>query len=129
MIICPICQFQNRPNTSFCEECGHNFSATATPENQAQLDHPNIVSVYDAGAEDGLPYIVMQYVVGETFDEAPPDTLEEIVELTIQLCRALEHAHEKGIVHRDINPSNVIQTKDGAVRLMDLASLACQSPT
>jgi len=87
----------------------------------AQLDHPNIVSIYDAGIEDEVPYIVMQYVVGKTFEEEPPEGIEKIVELTLQLCRALEHAHEKGIVHRDINPSNVIQTPGGVVRLMDFS--------
>ena len=87
----------------------------------ALMDHPNITSVYDAGATDtGLPYFVMEYVVGETIDEyaaAHRLTIAERIPLFIQVCRAVQHAHQKGIIHRDIKPSNVIVTDvDGEAR-------------
>jgi len=81
----------------------------------AQLDHPNIVSVYDAGEIDSgtdlgetVPFIVMQLVAGKTLREAGPLSLSQIVEVARQVCDALDHAHAQGIVHRDIKPENII---------------------
>jgi len=85
----------------------------------AQLDHPNIVTVYDVGQSDGAPFLVMQWVAGATLYDQPPGSLVEILEITRQLCTALGHAHKQGIVHRDLKPENVIVSPDGTTRLMD----------
>ncbi|CBG67324.1 putative serine/threonine protein kinase [Streptomyces scabiei 87.22] len=94
----------------------------------ASLNHPSVVAVYDSGEEQltgggVLPYIVMEYVPGTTLaerlrSEIPP-TLQQALELTDGVLRALEHAHGAGIVHRDVKPANVMLTADGAVKVMD----------
>ncbi|MDD3827995.1 MAG: AAA family ATPase [Anaerolineae bacterium] len=91
----------------------------------ARLNHPNIVSVYDAGEAAGLPYIVMELVEGQSLHEAPPRDLDEILSVARQICAALEHAHGQGIVHRDLKPENVSVARGtrpgttGQVKLMD----------
>ncbi len=85
----------------------------------ANLNHPNIVSVYDAGEIDETPYIVMEYVEGQTLNQAEVKNLDEIYQIGQQVCNALEHAHEQGIIHRDIKPENVIIEPNKNVKLMD----------
>jgi serine/threonine protein kinase len=86
----------------------------------ARLSHPNIVAVYDAGeAEDGRPYIVMEYVSGTTFAELGQVATGEAVELAIQACRGLAHAHAAGLVHRDVKPQNLLLREDGTVKVAD----------
>jgi serine/threonine protein kinase len=90
----------------------------------ASLSHPNLVAVYDIGEEDGLPYIVMEYVEGETVADViartgamrPP---ERAVDLLLQVCFGLEHAHAAGLVHRDIKPQNLLVRSDGVVKIAD----------
>jgi eukaryotic-like serine/threonine-protein kinase len=89
----------------------------------AKLNHPNVVGVYDNGAEDGTNYIVMEFVEGRTLAEflagggrlSPTRT----VEVSEAVCRALSYAHERGVVHRDIKPGNIMVTRDGHVKVMD----------
>jgi serine/threonine-protein kinase len=89
----------------------------------ARLLHPNIVQVFDAGEDDGRPYIVMEYVEGETLAEllARRGKLPaaEAVELALQLCAGLEHAHEHLLVHRDVKPANLLIRGDGVVKIAD----------
>jgi tetratricopeptide (TPR) repeat protein len=85
----------------------------------AKLNHPNIVSIYDAGEIDQTPFIVMELIEGESLFEKKPKTIEEIVSVTRQICSALAHAHSHGIVHRDLKPENVILTHDGVIKLTD----------
>lgn len=85
----------------------------------AKLNHPNIVSVYDAGEVEGSPYIVMEWVEGESLYDRPPEALDKIVSLTRQICAALEHAHANGIIHRDLKPENVLLAPDGTAKLTD----------
>ena len=89
----------------------------------AQLAHPNVVQVYDSGEADGRPYIVMEYVEGETLADLlarrgrlPP---AEAVELALQICSGLEHAHRAGLIHRDIKPQNLLIRGDGTVKITD----------
>ncbi len=73
----------------------------------AQLNHPNIVSIHDAGEVDGVPFIVMELVEGESLHSRRPTDLDEILGIARQMCAALEHAHAHGIIHRDLKPENV----------------------
>jgi eukaryotic-like serine/threonine-protein kinase len=89
----------------------------------AALSHPNLVAVYDVGDEDGLPYIVMEFVDGETLAELMgregPLSPDRAVDLLLQVCAGLEHAHAAGLVHRDIKPQNVLVRRDGVVKIAD----------
>jgi LuxR family maltose regulon positive regulatory protein len=85
----------------------------------AKLNHPNIVSVHDAGEADGVPFAVMELVEGDSLHERRPQALEDILLIAQQVCAALEHAHAHGIIHRDLKPENVLITPDGSVKLTD----------
>ncbi len=85
----------------------------------AKLNHPNIVTVHDVGDQDGLPFIVMEFVRGQTLYQAKPDDLETIIDVAGDICAALQHAHSQGIIHRDIKPENVLLDPDGRAKLMD----------
>lgn len=89
----------------------------------ASLSHPNIVSVYDVGAEDGIHYIVMEYVSGqnlkELIREQAPFSPARAADIASQIATALEHAHENNIVHRDIKPHNILITRNGTVKVTD----------
>jgi serine/threonine-protein kinase len=90
----------------------------------AQLNHPNIVQAYDVGKAGEFHYFVMEYVDGATvYDEIvknrryqEPDALD----IAIQITEALQHAHERGLVHRDVKPKNIMITKSGVAKLADM---------
>jgi serine/threonine protein kinase len=88
-----------------------------------KLRHPNIVTVYDLGIQEAMPYLVMEFLEGESLDVAlrsgRPLLLEEKLSIVIQVCNALAYAHEQSIVHQDIKPGNVMLLKDGNVKLVD----------
>ncbi len=86
----------------------------------ARLSHPNVVSVYDAGeAEDGRPFIVMEYVPGVTLAEVRKLAPGEAVGLVVQACHGLAHAHAAGLVHRDVKPQNLLLRDDGVLKVAD----------
>ena len=89
----------------------------------ALLSHPNIVKVYDVSFSDKIHYIVMEYIDGitlkEYIDQQKALSWKEAVHFTVQILRALQHAHEKGIVHRDIKPQNIMLLPDGTIKVMD----------
>lgn len=89
----------------------------------SNLDHPNIVGIYDVGEDDGNYYIVMEYVEGQTLKSLIKRrgalTLLEVIDIMTQLTSGIEHAHEKGIIHRDIKPQNVLILDDGLVKIAD----------
>jgi TolB-like protein/Tfp pilus assembly protein PilF len=88
----------------------------------AALDHPNVCMIYDVGEHDGRPYIVMQYIEGETLFERMRDsrlTLSECLDIGMQVSSALDEAHSRGIVHRDIKPMNIMLTARGQVKVLD----------
>ena len=89
----------------------------------ARLSHPNVVRVYDAGEENGRPFIVMECVEGESLAETvrregrlDPD---RVAELGVQACAGLEHAHRAGLIHRDVKPANLLLTGDGTLKVAD----------
>ena len=88
-----------------------------------RFEHPNIVTLYDAGETDGLFYMVMQLVQGETLRESISRQrwykVPRIVDLFRQILEGLGYAHDHGVVHRDIKPANIMITSDGAVKLAD----------
>ncbi|MEG0371112.1 MAG: Stk1 family PASTA domain-containing Ser/Thr kinase, partial [Clostridium sp.] len=89
----------------------------------ASLSHTNIVNVYDVGNEDGINYIVMEYVDGITLKEyiKKHGKLEypKVLDIVKQISKALEHVHKNGVVHRDIKPHNILITEDGIVKVAD----------
>ena len=95
------------------------------------LQHPNIVIVYDLGDEDGMPFIVMEYVDGEPLDKLIASgkqiSLVEKLGIIEQVCAALGYAHQRGVVHRDIKPANVIVQKGGLAKIVDFGIARVQS--
>ncbi|HMF10195.1 MAG TPA: protein kinase [Thermoanaerobaculia bacterium] len=86
------------------------------------LNHPNILSIYDIGSHDGVPYVVSELLEGETLrarlgGAALP--VRKAVELAVQIAHGLSAAHEKGITHRDLKPENLFITRDGRVKILD----------
>ena len=88
-----------------------------------QLSHENLVKVYDLGAQDGVPYIAMEYLEGTDLKTIIRDRIELLSEkklnILIQIARGLSYAHKRGVVHRDIKPENIRLLEDGVVKIMD----------
>ena len=96
----------------------------------SQLNHPHICTLYDVGEQDGIDYLVMEYIEGETLAErlkkgALP--LVKALEYGIQIADGLDTAHRAGIVHRDLKPANAMLTKSG-VKLLDFGRQLRESP-
>ncbi len=92
-------------------------------QSAAGLEHPNIVNIYDVGSENGMHYIVMEYVEGITLktyiEKKGQLSFKEAVSIAIQVGRGIEAAHNKHIVHRDIKPQNIMISTEGKVKVMD----------
>lgn len=88
-----------------------------------RLSHPNIVNLYDAGQEGPLYYMVMEYVEGQTLKQRIHSksrlSAREALQIAIQICSGLQHAHSHGIVHRDIKPHNIMCSPDGRYKVAD----------
>src|SRR6516165_1262250 len=88
----------------------------------ASLNHPNIAAIYDLAEASGTRFLVLELVEGETLADQigrGPIPVREALKVAIQICEALEAAHERGIVHRDLKPANVKLTADGKVKVLD----------
>ena len=89
----------------------------------ARLNHPNIAGLLDGGiTDDGTPYMIMEYVEGLPVDSYCRDhslKLKERLGLFLQICRAVQHAHSKLVIHRDLKPQNIFVTEDGRIKVMD----------
>ncbi|MCJ7856799.1 protein kinase [Lachnospiraceae bacterium NSJ-143] len=109
------------------EEFTHeeDFKSRFTTEarSAARLSHPNIVNVYDVGEDNGIYYIVMEYIHGDTLKKVIRENapLDEVVTLSIaiQMAAALANAHKNGVVHRDIKPENILISVDGTIKITD----------
>jgi serine/threonine-protein kinase len=90
----------------------------------ARLNHPNIVQAIDVGEAAGYHYFVMEYIDGKTvydlLSDAKPIEEAEALRIVVQVAQALEHAHARGFIHRDVKPKNVMLTKSGIVKLADM---------
>ena len=109
--------------SDFAQDSSFVTKFRAEAQSAAALEHPNIVNIYDVGSEDGLYYIVMEYVEGITLKKyiATKGRLgyNEALSIAIQMARGIEAAHNKGIVHQDIKPQNIIISKEGKVKVTD----------
>jgi serine/threonine-protein kinase len=88
----------------------------------ARFEHPNIARLYDAGVDDGVAYLVLEYVQGERIDAycgARDLGIEGRLEVFMEVCGAVQHAHQNLIIHRDLKPSNILVSGDGVVKLLD----------
>src|SRR5271169_2154317 len=93
------------------------------------LQHPNICVVHDVGSQNGVDFMVMEYVAGKTLDKLiPPGGMEaeQAIKYAVQMADALARAHAAGIVHRDLKPANIMVDESGLVKVLDfgLAKLA-----
>lgn len=97
----------------------------------AALNHPNILSIFDIGEEQGAPYVVSELLEGETLRERlrnGPLPVRKAIDYAIQVAKGLSAAHEKGIVHRDLKPENLFLTHDGRVKILDFGLAKLTQP-
>ncbi len=118
-----------RDDTAANTELKRRFRAES--QAVAMLSHPNIVSVYDVSHSDDIEYIVMELIDGITLKQylRKKSVLDpsEVLDFTIQTAKALEHAHSKGIIHRDIKPQNIMLLKDGMIKVADFGIASLES--
>src|SRR5262249_22177513 len=92
-------------------------------ETLSQLSHPNIVRFYESGMENGLYFYAMEYVEGQSLEEILHEQRRlpwrEVLDIALQICPAVKHVHDHGIIHRDLNPPNLLRTPTGQIKLMD----------
>ena len=106
---------------------------TQEARSASALNHPNIVTIHEVGATEGIPYIVMEYVEGQdlrSLINAGPMPVRKALDIAAQIADGLAAAHERGIVHRDLKPENIMLTRDGFVKILDfgLAKIISPSP-
>src|SRR5271167_303607 len=123
------------------EDVGHNPRVLGRFELEARaasaLEHPNICPIYEFGEHAGQPFMVMPLLRGQTLRDRlaadgprkAPLTVDELLDIAIQLAHGLEAAHEKGIIHRDIKPANIFLTEKGVVKILDFGLAKLLQPS
>ena len=98
----------------------------------ARLEHPNIVTAHDAGNVDGIDFLVMQLIEGQTLrslvQEQGPPSVDQSIDFISQAARGLEYAHQQGVIHRDVKPSNLFLETNGTVKILDLGLARFNQP-
>lgn len=125
------CAVQRRTNREVALKLLHGIRFTSGQnrarferevELSSQLSHPNIARVYDSGFAEGHAYLAMELVRGKPLDEYVESRLPgefERLQLMLEVCRAVQHAHQRGVIHRDLKPTNILVTDDGRPVLVD----------
>ncbi len=113
-------------DSNFREDDGSERVFFAEARAAGMLQHPHVVSLYDAGVEGELSYIVMEYIDGETLmplcrPKGPRPPLSQVLDIIFKCAKGLDYAHAKGVLHRDIKPSNIMLTRDGIPKVMDFS--------
>lgn len=107
----------------FSEDVNFVTKFRTEAQSAAGLEHPNIVNIYDVGSQEGMYYIIMEYVEGITLktyiEKKGQLTFKEAISIAIQVGRGIEAAHKKNIIHRDIKPQNIMISTEGKVKVMD----------
>ena len=127
-------------NLSLAQEEREEYEARFYQEAKAagRLSHPNIVTIYDVGRSEDIAYIAMEYLHGRELRDILNDNrllpIDQVLDITSQVALGLSYAHEHGIVHRDVKPSNVMVVRDGHVKITDfgiarMASAAVRTQT
>jgi len=110
-----------RPQFTGDEEFVRRFRLEA--QAAARVSHPHIVNIYDVGKDEDVYYIVMEYIKGETLKEYIQKTgklsVEEAVGISLQICEALDHAHQNNLIHCDVKPHNILMGKGGRIKVTD----------
>ena len=109
------------------DDCRERFKREA--QAAAKLNHPNIVTIHEVGEYQGRPYFAMELVEGQSLRDLIKQmelNLDEIIDLAIRVCEGLGKAHQAGVVHRDIKPTNIIIDTDGRPKLLDFGVAAVQ---
>ena len=117
------CAIKVLPMDKATPEAIANF--TREIRTQAQLDHPNLVRAYDAGRDGSVHYLVVEYVPGVDLrklirSQGHPLTQQQAASVVLQAARGLDHAHKRGLIHRDIKPGNILVTSEGIAKVSDL---------
>jgi serine/threonine protein kinase len=116
------CAIKVLPMSKATPDAISNFSREI--RTQAQLDHPNLVRAYDAGRDGSVHYLVVEYVPGvdlrKLVRSQGPLTQQQAASVILQAARGLEHAHKRGLIHRDIKPGNILVTSEGIAKVSDL---------
>jgi serine/threonine-protein kinase len=97
----------------------------------SRLNHPNICTLYDVGRQDGLDYLVIEYIEGESLArllKEGPLGATQALDIAVQAAHALAHAHQQRIIHRDIKPANLMVTRSGTVKVLDFGVAKVQEP-
>lgn len=105
---------------------------TQEARSASALNHPNIVTIHEVGADDGTPFIVMEYIEGtdlRTLINGGPVPVSKVLDIGAQIADGLAAAHERGIVHRDLKPENIMLTRDGFAKILDFGLAKMVAPS